>query len=759
MAGLLSAEIMDDAALLLNDAAKLTFTYAVQTPWLKKAVKELSDELAVNNIPLLEKITVVTPIIVGSTTTIQLPVDCLVPNSLEERAAGSSDKWIRMDEVGNIDPNYTPANEFNIWAFQGTLLNSTPVIDVPNATSLREVRVNYTRFLSTVGLDSSTDFTSQLTWQCERFVSAKIAELITRFILQNTKRGTELSAECQKSIYRLIQIWTKKRQNRPVRKSGYNNLPLQDIAQYPAGSSGGSSPAPSVLPGYDYYVRNYGAVGDGFTDDTVAINNTIAAARVTGGRVIFDPKTYLVSSTISVVGLGIGFRPIFLVGYGKIQNLQVNGTAGTIIKWIGTTANGTVINFFGLNSCGIFGISVDCGITAGSVIVADYGFNLEASVSCSFIDLNVFRANKFGFRLRASTAGFYSNYFRDITTDFSCIGGMIQDTTNIFADIAHCNFTRMDLNFSGAGGFGLDLAASDTNLFNGLTLIAFNNAAGHLIRMRDVSVSDYGCRFNTFIEIDGGVSSGGPGPTIQADSTFTNVMFGFSNANGFLETFVGAHPENVFLIGEASGINQQKLSQFIKGVPFGASSVLSQQYFDSSANKFRFQNHGAAGRLGWIFSGNFAANPEVVAFEVNGDGQLFERGRAVSLGEYNSRVYAAGDYTASAGTWTTVAGTTKFKISIVGKDVTIIFNITGSSVSNAGVTLRIALPAGFVNTADFDVHFPVRVRDAGAAVVWGVGVVAAGDNKIQLFATVPGTGFNIAAANTDAQGQFQMEIQ
>ena len=84
-------------------------------------------------------------------------------------------------------------------------------------------------------------------------------------------------------------------------------------------------------------VKDFGAVGDGLTDDTVAIQNAIAAHNN-----IFIPNgTFLVSSTIevkarqSIIGLGQrsiikainnNFNTIDMVGdYGLIQNIRIEG--------------------------------------------------------------------------------------------------------------------------------------------------------------------------------------------------------------------------------------------------------------------------------------------------------------------------------------------------------------------------------------------------------------------------------------------------
>lgn len=66
-------------------------------------------------------------------------------------------------------------------------------------------------------------------------------------------------------------------------------------------------------------VKDFGAVGDGVTDDTTAIAAAVAAV-LTGGIVLFPPATYLVS-TVNVTG-----KSVVLSGYGStINSTSANG--------------------------------------------------------------------------------------------------------------------------------------------------------------------------------------------------------------------------------------------------------------------------------------------------------------------------------------------------------------------------------------------------------------------------------------------------
>lgn len=324
---LTSGEVMDEAALLLNDAAKITFTYAVQAPWLRRAVNEYSDELAVNSIPLLRKISTTAPLLSGNAS-VPLPSDALLPIMLEERAYGSSEAFSGMTQLDTIPVNQTAGNSLDFWAFEGTLFNSVPVINTPGATSSREVRITYQKFLPYSGIvDGTTDFSTSIAANSKRFLASKVAELISRFVLQNVARGNELKSESGQSLYRIIQIWTKFRQRTPIRKGRYNNpTPFDTPFNYPQISSGGGS-GPVSVGCADYFINikcsPYNAVGDGITDDTVAIKAAIADLELAGGGMLIIPVgKFLISSELLFT------KPVRVMGCGLQSKIIMAATVG-----------------------------------------------------------------------------------------------------------------------------------------------------------------------------------------------------------------------------------------------------------------------------------------------------------------------------------------------------------------------------------------------------------------------------------------------
>jgi hypothetical protein len=183
-----------------------------------------------------------------------------------------------------------------------------------------------------------------------------------------------------------------------------------------------------------YNVKEYGAVGDGSTNDSVAIQAAIKAAQTTvsGGRVYFPPGIYYTgTTTISITSIAIVLE-------------MADG--GSYIKYAGT---GYAIAFglagaAQIYSCGLILVSVVCTNPAGSAIYvkSPYGF---------FVDHGYFENGKRG------TTG------TGITIDT----GMTSRGTGNFATFNLINHTRCNgflkgILFKGGSLAGADITTAST---------------------------------------------------------------------------------------------------------------------------------------------------------------------------------------------------------------------------------------------------------------------------------------------------------
>lgn len=118
---------------------------------------------------------------------------------------------------------------------------------------------------------------------------------------------------------------------------------LVPTAMLPAMTASARTPELESVSNAYFNVRDNGALGDGVTDDTIAIQGTIALAVANGGGIVlFPPGTYKVSSTLNVSGVGVHLR-----GFG----------ASTSIIEVPANANDT-IKFSGVDSGGIFDLKI-----------------------------------------------------------------------------------------------------------------------------------------------------------------------------------------------------------------------------------------------------------------------------------------------------------------------------------------------------------------------------------------------------------------
>lgn len=127
---------------------------------------------------------------------------------------------------------------------------------------------------------------------------------------------------------------------------------------------------------YTTNVKDYGATGNGTTDDTAAINSAITAAKATTQRLFFPPGNYLVSSTLAVGG---GFPGgLYIFGAGWDSQISLANGANCYIFSLGNiyTPNLVIRDLF-----------LSCN---GSHQTADSGgIDAYGAVSCLFDNLQI----------------------------------------------------------------------------------------------------------------------------------------------------------------------------------------------------------------------------------------------------------------------------------------------------------------------------------------------------------------------------------
>ena len=137
---------------------------------------------------------------------------------------------------------------------------------------------------------------------------------------------------------------------------------------------------------------------------------------------------------------------------------------------------------------------------------------------------------------------------------------------------------------------------------------------------------------------------------------------------------------------------------------------------------------------------------------------IFERGRGTALGEWIDVTYAAGNFTASSGSWTVDSGDQSlYHYTLVGTTMILAWSIANTDVS-AGSVLRLAIPGGFTAAATMrGLH---HATDAGGAEVVATCRAVSGQAYIELYPTIGtgGTWTITAGDNTTTVGSITFEV-
>ncbi|WP_433258040.1 glycosyl hydrolase family 28-related protein [Streptosporangium sp. CA-135522] len=110
-----------------------------------------------------------------------------------------------------------------------------------------------------------------------------------------------------------------------------------------AAALAGASPAAAADGSLDWFdVKGHGAVGDGFADDTAAVQDAINAAVTAGGGTVYFPiGKYKVIPTADSPALSVGGDGVRLVGASSKASMLVKGADGILLRMSGSSADPT----------------------------------------------------------------------------------------------------------------------------------------------------------------------------------------------------------------------------------------------------------------------------------------------------------------------------------------------------------------------------------------------------------------------------------
>ena len=342
---------------------------------------------------------------------------------------------------------------------------------------------------------------------------------------------------------------------------------LSDVASPSTALANLSGVAKNTLT---YNVKDYGALGDGTTDDTTAVQSAITAAKTNGAEVLIPSGTYLVSNLTldygadtaqGASGPPYGYRAPTIRGVGNRVPIlqQKTGSTGAILTVQGKTGSNAgpghnnKVTGFVLRDLEIIG-------TSGG----GHGLALRSLVGCAFTNLLIRGCGGSGVYIARETfvSGVNDEYAYDLTfTNVKCMvntrwGFECSGTNSISATLVGCDASSNTLggylvaptNWSMFGCVAIGNSAG-TNTGYGLQSVRNSNTAS-----TNNTLLLSGCRF------EGNSASGGYDVKIDGG-------YGYQLQDCTFFSTAGAH--SVGIGTNASGSSSFVQSPMISGGYFG----------------------------------------------------------------------------------------------------------------------------------------------------------------------------------------------
>lgn len=254
-------------------------------------------------------------------------------------------------------------------------------------------------------------------------------------------------------------------------------------------------------------------------------------------------------------------------------------------------------------------------------------------------------------------------------------------------------------------------------------------------------------------EFYGYVGGSAAGSAIQMDSPVGGTVFIVSN----------------YFEGWANGIFGNVVSLIVQG--FNSYAICTNS-FNWAAGSTKNQSFGevllggagvpiytkteAAAHLVWGMPDTFVAGGTLQATRGFQEGQTGTTLRPYNAGYPQAVTFAAGNFTGNGSmTWTVAGGgQVVFQYAIIGKTLTVWFNISGTVAGTPSTAVQIAIPGGFAASSVASIG-TCQVLNNGVTSVTACQVNALG-TVIQVFTTPAGSG-NFTAGTVQVTGQIQIQ--
>lgn len=209
---MLVSVVLQQAAELMNDTAKSTYSYAVTLPYFKMAYRQLEDECRLNEVPIVDEVTAELTITAGtvvlnSGSTPPLPTDLYDPIYLMERLS-AIDQYTMVERKSFIDPNAPTSTLIEQWAWR------EGEIKLKAASGTVYILIYYQKSLSAIVSESSVIAVPK----AASFLAFKTAALCARYNAESPGRYTALNQEAVICLEKFLGENAKDLQDTPKRR-------------------------------------------------------------------------------------------------------------------------------------------------------------------------------------------------------------------------------------------------------------------------------------------------------------------------------------------------------------------------------------------------------------------------------------------------------------------------------------------------------------------------------------------------------------
>lgn len=204
-----ASEIMNSAAVLMNDAAKSEYTYYIQLPYLNMAINELNEHCQLNNVPVTNVVAddtlIVKPgvIMLDMHTNPHLPFDLIEIQQINERLAGTTENYLPMTRREFLPPLTNKIDSLVWWTWQFQQINFI------GATSPRQLQLNYI----TTGIPVIKQATDNIEMiNAKSYLIYRTAQLLAEHIPKDGIVAATLNQKTVEALDRFLGINTKGKQ-------------------------------------------------------------------------------------------------------------------------------------------------------------------------------------------------------------------------------------------------------------------------------------------------------------------------------------------------------------------------------------------------------------------------------------------------------------------------------------------------------------------------------------------------------------------